>query len=342
MGGNEAYLDRARQLTIEQKAALCLGSDIWHTAPVPEHGIGPMCSPTARTACAGSPTGGDHAGIGGSLPGHLLPDRVRARLVVGPRAGPRGRRGARRGGAGAGRRGRARAGHQHQALAAVRPQLRVPLRGPVPRRRAGRGARRGHAEPGRRHLAQALRRQQPGDRPAAGQRRGRRAHPARDLPARVRARGHRGAAVDGDVRLQQGQRHLRLRAPLAAHRGAARRVGLRRAGGVRLGRGARPGGRAGRRARPGDAAATSGSATRAIVDAVARRRRCDEAVLDAAVARVLQLVDRRAACPSRPPTVDVDAHHALARARPRPSARCCCKNDGGVLPLRRPPGQRSR
>ena len=70
------------------------------------------------------------------------------------------------------------------------------------------------------------------------------------------------AAVDGDVRLQQGQRHVRLPAPLAAHRGAAGGVGLRRPGGVRLGRGRRPGGRAGRRARSGDAAAPGGRATR--------------------------------------------------------------------------------
>ena len=47
--------------------------------------------------------------------------------------------------------------------------------------------------------------------------------------------------MDGDVLLQQGQRHLRLPAPVAAHRGAARRVGLRGRRGLRLGRGARPG-----------------------------------------------------------------------------------------------------
>ncbi len=100
---------------------------------------------------------------------------------------------------------------------------------PAPRRRPGYGVRAGRAEPGRRHVAQALRGQQPGDRPGAGQRRRGRAHAARDLPAGLRADRDGGAAVDGDVLLQPGQRHARLAGPLAADHGAARRVGLRRA-----------------------------------------------------------------------------------------------------------------
>ena len=64
--------------------------------------------------------------------------------------------------------------------------------------------------------------------------------------------------VDGDVRVQQDQRHVRLRAPLAADRGAPRRVGLRRGRGVGLGCGARSGRGAGRRAGPGDAAESRG------------------------------------------------------------------------------------
>ena len=46
-----------------------------------------------------------------------------------------------------------------------------------------------HPEPGRRHVAQALRGEQPGDRPHARLRGRRRAHAAGDLPAGVRARG---------------------------------------------------------------------------------------------------------------------------------------------------------
>ena len=171
---------------------------------------------------------------------------------------------------------------------------------------------------------QALRGEQPGDRPAAGQRRRRRAHPAGDLPAGVRAGRDAGAAVDGDVRLQPGQRHLRVAAPLAADRGAARRVGLRRPGRLRLGRGARPGRGARRRARPGDAAEPRASATRAIVEAVQYRRARRGGARHAVGAGCSTLVvgpSRRHADPATP--VDVDAHHALARAAAHRSARCC-------------------
>ena len=250
-------------LTLEEKASLCLGSDFWHTAPVPRAGIPAITLSDGPHGLRKQPDEGDHVGIGGSVPATCFPTAVALALVVGPRAGRRASGAALgAGGARAGRRRGPRPRHQHQALAAVRAQLRVPLRGPARRRRARRGAgARRSQEPGRRRLAQALRRQQPGDRPAARQRRRRRAHAARDLPARLRARRRGGAAVDGDVRLQQGQRHLRVRAPLAAHRGAARRVGLRRARRLRLGRGPRPRRGARRRARPRDAAPTSASAT---------------------------------------------------------------------------------
>ena len=98
------------------------------------------------------------------------------------------------------------------------------------------------------------------------------------LPAFERG-GQARPAVDGHVRLQQGQRHLRLRAPLAADRGAARRVGLRRAGRLRLGCGARPGGRAGgrvsiwrchrtwaQRRRPWSTAVRAGTLDEAVLD----------------------------------------------------------------------------
>ncbi|SDO33171.1 glycoside hydrolase family 3 C-terminal domain-containing protein [Geodermatophilus sp. DSM 45219] len=67
----------------------------------------------------------------------------------------------------------------------------------------------------------------------------------------------------------------------------------------------------------------------AIVDAVASGA-LDETVLDTAVARVLRLVERSRA--RRPADIDVDAHHALAR---RAAARSIVllKNDDEVLPL---------
>jgi sensor domain CHASE-containing protein len=59
--------------------------------------------------------------------------------------------------------------------------------------------------------------------------------PAGDLPASLRAGRHGSPAVDDHVFLQQGQRGVRVRAPLVAHPGASGGMGLRRAGRVGLG-----------------------------------------------------------------------------------------------------------
>jgi beta-glucosidase len=76
----------------------------------------------------------------------------------------------------------------------------------------------------------------------------------------------------------------------------------------------------------------------AIVAAV-RSGQLDEDVLDTAVARVLQLIDRATATPEPPPELDADAHHALARAA---AAECAVllKNQDGLLPLRPAAGDR--
>jgi beta-glucosidase len=39
MADDESIAAALARLTVPQKAALCLGSDFWHTAPVPEAGI---------------------------------------------------------------------------------------------------------------------------------------------------------------------------------------------------------------------------------------------------------------------------------------------------------------
>ena len=74
MGGNEAYLDRARRLSLEQKAALCLGGDIWHTAAIPEWDVVPITLSDGPHGLRRQPEGGgDHVGVGGSLPATCFP-----------------------------------------------------------------------------------------------------------------------------------------------------------------------------------------------------------------------------------------------------------------------------
>jgi len=70
----------------------------------------------------------------------------------------------------------------------------------------------------------------------------------------------------------------------------------------------------------------------AIVAAV-RGGQLDEHILDTAAARVLQLVDRTTATTEPPAALDADAHHALARAA---AAECAVllKNQDQLLPLR--------
>jgi beta-glucosidase len=70
----------------------------------------------------------------------------------------------------------------------------------------------------------------------------------------------------------------------------------------------------------------------AIVTAV-RTGQLDERTLDTAVARVLQLVDRATANPELPPVLDADAHHALARSAATECA-VLLKNQDRLLPLR--------
>jgi beta-glucosidase len=75
----------------------------------------------------------------------------------------------------------------------------------------------------------------------------------------------------------------------------------------------------------------------AIVAAV-RTGELDEAVLDATVARVLRLVDRATANTQPPPVPDADAHHALARAAATECA-VLLKNEDYLLPLRPAAGE---
>ena len=56
------------ELTLEEKASLVLGSDIWHTAPVERLGVPALTLSDGPHGLRRQPDEGDHVGIGGSLP----------------------------------------------------------------------------------------------------------------------------------------------------------------------------------------------------------------------------------------------------------------------------------
>jgi len=62
-----------RQLSVAQKAALCLGSDFWHTAPLPEFGIEPVLLSDGPHGLRNPPERGDSLGQYGSVPATCFP-----------------------------------------------------------------------------------------------------------------------------------------------------------------------------------------------------------------------------------------------------------------------------
>src|SRR5215213_3055761 len=77
----------------------------------------------------------------------------------------------------------------------------------------------------------------------------------------------------------------------------------------------------------------------AAVAAAVRSGELDESVLDESVRRVLRLVERSQPALAKGGSFSTDDHHALARRAAHESA-VLLKNDGGVLPLRPAPGSR--
>jgi beta-glucosidase len=61
------------ELTLEEKASLCLGSDFWHTAPVERLGVPAVMVADGPHGLRKQPDEADHAGLGGSNPATCFP-----------------------------------------------------------------------------------------------------------------------------------------------------------------------------------------------------------------------------------------------------------------------------
>jgi beta-glucosidase len=60
-------------LTVEEKAALCLGSDFWHTAPIPRLDVPAIMVSDGPHGLRAQPNESDHVGLSGSLPATCFP-----------------------------------------------------------------------------------------------------------------------------------------------------------------------------------------------------------------------------------------------------------------------------
>ena len=101
------FTNRLSELTLEEKASLCLGSDFWHTAAVERLGIPRIMVSDGPHGLRAQPEQGDHVGIRGQRARDLLPNSVGAGLLLEFRPLPYDRRGARPGSEEARRVGRA-------------------------------------------------------------------------------------------------------------------------------------------------------------------------------------------------------------------------------------------
>ena len=122
------------ELTVPEKASLTSGSGFWYTAPVDRLGIPKIMVSDGPHGLRAQPGEGDHLGLGGSLPATCFPTASAIASAWNPELLTRIGAGAGPGGPGREPVGHPRPRHQHEALTAVRTELRVLLRRPVPGR----------------------------------------------------------------------------------------------------------------------------------------------------------------------------------------------------------------
>jgi beta-glucosidase len=73
MAENESLAALVRELSVAQKASLCLGSDFWHTAPIGEAGVESIMVSDGPHGLRKQPERGDNAGLFGSVPATCFP-----------------------------------------------------------------------------------------------------------------------------------------------------------------------------------------------------------------------------------------------------------------------------
>ena len=73
MADDQSLAATVAELSVPQKAALCLGSDFWHTAPIGEFGIAPVMVSDGPHGLRKQPQPGDSPGRFGSVPATCFP-----------------------------------------------------------------------------------------------------------------------------------------------------------------------------------------------------------------------------------------------------------------------------
>ena len=321
----------------EEKALLTTGADYWSTHEVPELGLPrhPDVGRSARPPRAGRRQPRPPR-LGPQPAGYLLPAGRDPRLVVGPATHPQRRRGAGSGGP------RARAwmwcwapGSRSSAARCAAGTSSTTARTRCsPAGWPARWSRACSRRASRACLKHFAVNTQETDRlrvSADVDERTLREIYLRAFEIAVRE----GQPLDRHERLQPDQRRLRQREPLAAHRRPARRVGLRRYRGLRLGCRARSrrGGRCGTRPAHARATRRSAGARRARERDARRSGGRPRGRATAAPGRAARRTPQR-----RRPVVDFDAHHQLARRAAAESA-VLLHNDRGTAADR--PGRQS-